>query len=165
MAIVAGTGSRSLAQEPWEARQRVKVQIEEHLMKQGAGLIVMSGMAEGFDELLAEVAIERGFPLWCAVPNKGYGHYYWGKKSQYEHDREHVFQKYLDLAYRVTYIMEDVHNVTGLYLNGQHSNFVRNDFMVAEADEFLVYNPWSPGTRQCFARIKKGNKPYTIVGT
>jgi len=165
--VVAGTGSRSLQSSDLKVKQAVCEQIRLNLLdlyaKWGSDLIVMSGMAEGFDKALAVVAMQMRLPLWCAIPNKGYSRYYWGKKSLTGKDQCYEFDAILHYAMHITYVMEDIHNTDSLYLNGLHSNFVRNNYMVEQAEYFLVYNPESAGTRQCLSQIKKANKPYKIL--
>src|SRR5690606_5647792 len=129
----------------------------------GDALVVMSGMAEGFDKCLAIAALNMGIRLWCAIPNKGYSDYYWKRHSLTGEDQSGTFFDIIRKAWRITYVMEEVHNVSAITLNGKHSNFWRNDFMVEKADEFLVYDIPTPGTQQCFKTIKASGKPFTVI--
>lgn len=170
--VVAGTGSRSLLTAPAETRMAARdvltVELEAQRREHG-DLVVMSGGAEGFDELVAVVALDLGLPLWLALPNRGYSAHYWGRNSATGRDRLPEFVRTAEQAWKVTYVMEEIHNVRGLYLDGVHSNFVRNDWMVTGkddwpgADEFLVWNPTSKGTAHCLAGIKRAGKPYAIL--
>ena len=165
--ILAGTGSRSLQEAPladkYRAAELTAAELEERRSRFGDRLVVMSGMAEGFDKLLALTALRLDIKLWCAVPNHGYGAYYWGRKSLTGEDRLAEFERILAAAWQVTYVMEDIHHTSGLKLNGKHSNFVRNDFMVERAHEFLVWNPTSSGTKQCLATIVRSGRPYKVL--
>ncbi len=161
--IIAGTGSRSLHNASSNERFAVRESIDTELVYHQP-TFVMSGMAEGFDEMLALQAIALRIPLWCAIPNKGYGAHYWGEKSLSGENRLPEFLGILERAEKVTYVMEDVHHSKALNFRGRHANFWRNDFMVEQADEFLVYNTESRGTKQCYASILAAGKPYTIVG-
>jgi hypothetical protein len=166
--VVAGTGSRSLQtasrEDKLNAINLVDAELVRLMETHGDNLVVMSGMAEGFDKLLAMRAIHHGIKLWCAIPNKGYGRYYWGKHSLTGHNVMSQFKDIVDGAWRVTLVMEDVHNLQGIYgPGGKHSNFLRNDYMVEQGDEFLVWDPSSSGTKDCFKSIIKSKKPYTVL--
>jgi hypothetical protein len=168
--IVAGTGSKSLKTATQEVKDqaiaRTTTALEALKAQHGDRLVVMSGMAEGFDELLANLAIKLEIPLIAAVPNKGYGAYYWGRNSLTGTDRIANFSWMLSKAKKVVYVMEDVHGIArGLYLNGRHSNFLRNDWMVAQANHFLVWDPSSRGTADCFGSIRKASKSFEILSS
>lgn len=154
MYIIAGTGSRSYAgQLDKKLDQYIRFQLGVH----GSELRLMSGMAEGWDEAIARIAIANNIAFITVIPNKGYGQYYWGSHSTTGRNRMAEFNDYLAKAAEVVYVS------TTLYVNGQHSNFVRNQYMVDHADEFVVFNPTSPGTRDCVARIQAVQKPYHII--
>jgi hypothetical protein len=58
-----------------------------------------------------------------------------------------------------------VHYVCGkdIYVNGKHSNFVRNEWMADRADVVWVYNPTSRGTAQCYNYCRtNGIKTFII---
>ena len=131
--------------------------LANRLDERGDELIVMSGMAEGFDHLLAVTALKLNIPLWCAVPNRGYGQHYWRKNSLTCRDQYAEFCRLIDAAYRVTYVCSD------LYVNGQHSNFVRNSWMVEQAHEFVVWDPSSRGTAHCVAEISRAGLPSLVL--
>jgi hypothetical protein len=166
--VLAGTGSRDLQTAPVAEKRaaaaRVEAELAARVAQHGEALVVMSGMAEGFDKLLALSALRAGIRLWCAIPNKGYGNYYWSaKESRTGKDQRAEFDRIVAAAWKATYVMEDIHHTHGIKLNGVHSNFLRNDFMVEQADEFLVWDPQSRGTKQCFATIRKVDKPYVVL--
>jgi hypothetical protein len=129
----------------------------------GGRLVVMSGCAEGWDACVAWTAIRAGIRLWAAVPNRGYGAHYWGRKSLTGRDQLPEFERILAAAWRVTYVMEEIHGTSALYLDGLHSNFVRNTFMVDKAQEFVVWDPSSRGTAHCLAEIKRAGKPFRVL--
>lgn len=165
--VVAGTGSRSLRVAPREAQvqawDRCRAAVRGLHDRHGDRLVLMSGCAEGWDEVIARVAATERVRLWAAVPNRGYGAHYWGRNSLTGRDRSREFADILAAAWRVTYVMEDVHGTNGLYLDGVHSNFVRNYWMVDTAAEFLVWDPTSRGTAHCLAVIRKAGKPYRVL--
>ena len=163
--IIAGTGSRSLLTEDKDKRSHILDLTKEALNNIGNPEI-MSGMAEGFDECIAKAAVDLELPLHLVVPNYGYGMYYWGKNSLLKKDRFDTFKAYLAYASEngsIEYVIEDVHNTSGIYVNGIHSNFLRNSRMVERADHFLIYNEKSTGTKDCFNKILKSKKPYQIM--
>lgn len=74
-----------------------------------------------------------------------------------------MFREILDKAEKVVHIMEDVHNTNDLYIKGRHANFLRNDWMVENADMFLIWDPSSPGTADCFTSVKRARKAYIVM--
>lgn len=142
MLYIAGTGTRQIQLMTAEEKNKVidvildqlqVWQLHNEAFGDGEGITVISGMAEGFDSALAAAAIRGGYRLWCFVPNRGYGNYYWGRKSLTRTNRERQFNKILAQAEHVEYTNE-VLGVNGLYHNGLHMNFHRNQHMVDRAD-------------------------------
>jgi hypothetical protein len=164
--VVAGTGSRSL-QVADAATRRLAWDLTldwlRSTLQDHPDLIVMSGGAEGYDSCLAHAALHLDLPLWLALPNKGYLAYYWGRASLTGVDRMADAQALMDQAAKVTYVMEEIHGTRELKLNGKHANFWRNDFMVDNATEFLVWDPSSKGTAHCLAQIKRAGLPYEVL--
>lgn len=165
--IVAGTGSRSLRVADRavqvDAYNRCRAAVAALRAEHGDRLVIMSGMAEGWDELLARVALAERVRLWAAVPNRGYGTHYWGRNSLTGRDRSGEFGAILAAAWKATHVMEEIHHAKGLYLNGVHSNMVRNDWMVSVAHRFLVWEPTSRGTDHCFKALRRAGLPYAIL--
>ncbi len=118
----------------------------------------MSGGAEGWDELLARIAIRLGVRLWLALPNKGYLRHYWGRASLLNRDRSAEADGLVAAAWKVTHVMEQIHGTTALKLDGLHANFWRNQFMVERSDDFVVWNPESTGTAHCVRVIRQAGK-------
>lgn len=160
--VVAGSGSRSLRVADRtvqvDAMDRCTAALEVCLAEHGERLVVMSGGAEGFDELIARVALRLNIRLWLALPNRRYLQHYWGRESLLGRDRLAEAQAIVDQAQRVTYVMEQIHDTKALKLNGLHANFWRNLFMVENANDFLVWNPTSKGTAHCVKAIKDAGK-------
>lgn len=155
--VVAGTGSRSLQLEPNTVKWAVYENVLDKLRELQPNSVI-SGMAEGFDTCIARAALDLNIELVAAVPNKGYGAYYWKHNSVTGQDRYEDYIKLLNAANRVVY-------VTGsqLYVAGLHSNFVRNNWMVDHANHFLVYDPKSRGTAHCFKQLKDKGRSYNII--
>lgn len=158
--VVAGTGSRSLAKESSKFDTVLLVTKDRLALIQAlfGKVEVVSGMAEGFDELIAFAAIQLDIPFHACIPHSGYADYYWRRNSVTGSDRLDTFQFLLDRAASVEYVCYSI------YVNGVHSNFIRNERMVELADEFIVYDPTSAGTSHCLKAIKRARLPFTVVG-
>jgi hypothetical protein len=160
--VLAGTGSRSLRtalrEVQVEAMDRCMKAVARRLLEHGSRLVIMSGMAEGFDECLARVALKLGVRLWCSIPNKGYSNWYWRDHSLLERNRLPEFNDILAQAWKVTYVMEQIHGTTMLKHEGKHANFWRNLHLVENADDFVVWNPTSTGTAHCVEAIRRAGK-------
>jgi hypothetical protein len=167
--VVAGTGSRTLqtadSATKWAVWDATWTLLEPLAAEHGDRLVLMTGMAEGFDHLLAKLGFRHGVAVWAAVPNSGYGRHYWGRESQTGQDQFAEFEDILRRCWRVTHVMEDVHGVSGRYLNGRHSNAVRNTWMVEQADRFLVWNPTTRGTAGCLKEITAARVLWDEVTT
>lgn len=180
--IVPGTGARELQSADVFTKRKVVEAIDENQLalkdEHGDRLVIMSGMAEGFDKAHALRALHNNIRLWLAIPTKDYADYYWGRNSLTGLNMMDEFNAIKDAAEKVTYVKEDVHGITdaGVYLNveegtaswnkshGPHANMVRNDYMVLMGNRFLVWDPQSPGTRDCLASIRTAGKPYVLLG-
>lgn len=114
--------------------------------------LVISGGALGWDAALAYCAAVEGIPYKLVLPSKDYGAYYWK-------DHAGAFRRMLHFAASVEYVRP-----SHIGANGKpgHANFDRNARLVELADEFLVYDAGSPGTRHCVGLIRKAGK--TMVG-
>lgn len=154
--IVAGTGSRSLITNISLLR-KIQGNLTKKMLEEGIDCVI-SGMAEGFDECIAKAAVDAGVPLIAAVPNKGYGQYYWGANSLLKKNRLLEFKQLLDQADRVVYVCDSI------YENGRHANFIRNEWMADHADRVWVYNPTSRGTAHCYQYCQSNNIPTEVIG-
>lgn len=150
---VMGTGTRRLIINPGAAgvyaiAEGFILEMWEYLE---GDMHLITGMAEGWDELIAKVGLNNKIPYHAYVPNKGYGKYYWGKRSLLRRNRLPTYEKLLDGAARVIYVAGN-----DLYVNGEHANFVRNRRMIADSDMALVYREkghYSRGTEHCLKHI------------
>lgn len=155
--VVAGTGSRSFDEEKHvETAGRLFEQMAGSQDKHGDNLVIMSGGATGWDHAIADMAFQLYIPYVLCIPNKGYGEYYWASDMD-------AWNFMCGNSAHIEYTMEDVHNSRSLYLNGVHSNFVRNTRMAELAHAFLVFDAGSRGTQHCVAEIKRLNKPYRAL--
>lgn len=161
--VIAGTGSRSLITESVEHQSSVfntlYFRVLDLTMSAVKPVVLMSGMAEGFDEYMCRVASELDLPYVCCIPTRSYGSYYWGKTSLTGENRFAVFESYVADADYHEFVMDKLYDDEGL-----HANFVRNQRMVDLATEFVAYDVTSRGTKDCIHRIKIARKPFYIVG-
>ena len=154
--VIAGTGSRELILDV-EKRRKVRDYLVDLLTqakaKHGENLVVISGMAEGFDEALARAAIQAGVPFIAAIPNPGYLDYYWGKKSLLKVNRLKSANEVLSHALGVINVCPTLYGVTHNFMGG--ANFDRNEWMADHANIVWVYNPTTKGTAQCYKYCKE----------
>lgn len=161
--IISGTGSRSLQTASIEEKKRVArwvatnplVGLRALKTSHGDELVGMTGLAEGFDALLARLFIDEEIPYIAAIPSPTYGEYYWKYHSVTGYNRIEKFEEYLDHAEEVVYVC-DHHNYG-------KANFERNHYMVDRADALYVYRPQSPGTRHALKAIQAADKAHHII--
>lgn len=151
-----GTGSRSMLTNPNAKKiyEALRVWILE-FREQHPNLVLISGMAEGWDEAVAKIGMRENIPYICAIPNKTYGDYYWRHKSLLGENRIRVFNNLLNHACEIVYVCD------ALYVNGTHANFIRNSWMVDHADAAVVYMAHSSGTRDAVAKLHARRVPMT----
>lgn len=156
--FLMGTGSRSMLTNPH--RVDIYNSLKDWVLafrEQHPGLVLISGMAEGWDEAVAKIGMREGIPYIAAVPNQGYGDYYWRRKTQTGENRIHTFNTLLAHAKEVVYVCDT------LYVDGVHSNFVRNSWMVDRTNEAVAYMAHSSGTRDAIAKLAAKKIPYTLL--
>jgi len=157
---VMGAGSRSMLTEPNVKEIYSNLEAEILRLADKYDLHLISGMAEGWDEAIAKVALRNGIPYTVMIPNSGYGNYYWGKNSLSKLNRIKVFNELVEGANNVIYVCSSLYQE----IDGKrvHANFVRNQAMVDACDAALVYKPESRGTRDAVERLRKANKPFKV---
>ncbi|MEU4558550.1 hypothetical protein AB0F72_09170 [Actinoplanes sp. NPDC023936] len=160
--VLAGTGSRSLRVAPRdvqvEAMDLCMERVAQRVLEHGSRLVVISGLAEGFDECLARAALRLGVRLWCAIPSRSYLGHYWGRTSLLRRDRLAKAEEIVGQAWKVTYVAEQILGTAALKVDGLHINFHRNLFMTEQADDFVVWDPTSRGTAHCVKAIRQAGK-------
>lgn len=157
--IYAGSGSRSLKLDP-EMFTRVFNRLIE-MIRQTKPSLIISGMAEGFDEALALAAMATQTPLKAMIPFKGYCNHYWGKNSVTGKNRLAECKQivaYAQVTGGVEYICSDWRGSDGRY-----AMFHRNEAMAKACDKAWIYNPITPGTKR-FKEYCVANKiPHYII--
>lgn len=157
MFYVMGTGSRSMV----VAANRLHIyhHLRSHVLRlrdQHPDLVLISGMAEGWDEAIAKVGMRENIPFHAYVPNPGYGTYYWRDHSLTGCNRATQFDELLAAASKVVYVAQT------LYVGNVHANFVRNQAMVDACNLALVYQASSSGTADAVRRLTAANKPFIV---
>lgn len=155
--MVMGTGSRSAVtdENPKAIYDHLEARVLQ-LHEQFPNLVLISGMAEGWDEMIASVGYRNEIPYDVYLPHPTYGEYYWRDHSVKGHDRYGYFQLLVRGARRVHIVSQT------LYVGTLHANFVRNARMVEMCDMALVYKPTSSGTRDAVGRLVSARKPYEV---
>lgn len=134
-----------------EAKRR----LAEYCNKNGINTIV-SGMAQGFDQIGAEVALEHGLKLVCAVP-------FAGQESPWPKQKQDYYFRILQLADKVVYVSEPGYEGRKMH--------IRNEWMVDNADEvFALWNGRytnskgkNSGTGSCVKYARRtGKEPFVL---
>lgn len=168
---ISGTGSRELVQDESKFAQVLEYLTDllaKARAKHGEKLLVISGMAEGFDEALAKAAMANGISLLAAVPNRGYSKYYWKDHSLTDMNRFADFQELAEYANStggVVYTCGCVKSQPAKcgHWDGRIYNFQRNNWMVDQADIVWVYNPTTRGTAQAYKYARdKGVRTFIV---
>jgi hypothetical protein len=124
------------------------------LADQHGDIVLISGMAEGWDEAITKIGMRNEIPYICCLPNKGYGDYYWRRNSLLGVNRIETFNELCEKANDVVFVCDT------LYVDGVHANFIRNQFMVDLCTHALVYDKSSAGTRDAVKRLEAAGKPF-----
>ncbi len=156
--VIAATGSRSS-----RVTSSLVAKLDAFLKERSAkhDLKVLSGMAEGWDELVARRCIALGVAFVAALPNPGYGAYYWSAEhSRSGSDRLAELDEILSAAVEVRHVCQGVYGLLGG--RRAHSNLVRNQWLVDAADELVAHREpgLSRGTDDCLRRALEAGKPW-----
>lgn len=157
--VYAGSGSRSLKLDP-EMFNKVFTRLVE-MIRQSKPSMLITGMAEGFDEALALAAMATQTPLKAMIPFKGFGNHYWGKESLTKQSRLAEYKQILAYAQKtggVEYICSDWRGA-----DGRWSMTHRNEAMANACDKAWVYNPVTPGTKQFHDYCENKRIPMYII--
>lgn len=124
----------------------VKKQLADYCKKHHIDTIV-SGMALGFDQLGAEVALDLGLKLVAAVPCKG-------QEKLWPKDAQRKYHEILNKAYEVFYISNEEYDPSKSQMQD------RNKWMIDNADEvFALFNGTPGGTKNAVDYAELIGKP------
>jgi len=156
--VYAGSGSRSLKLDQ-EMFNKVFTRLVE-MIRQSKPSMLITGMAEGFDEVLALAAMATQTPLKAMIPFKGFGNHYWGKKTVSGQSRLTEYKQILAYAQStggVEYICSDWNGP-----DGRSAMIHRNEAMANACDKAWIYNPVTPGTKR-FKEYCDANKVWYYI--
>lgn len=137
--IISGTGNRELYTTEEELRQAILEIFEKEQPTK-----IISGMAIGFDQIFAEVAVKYQVPFIAAVPIVEQASI-WPIKAQEK------YLKLLELAAEVIVVSESPYAAWKLH--------ARNEWMVDNSDALVVYNNKTDGGAvACLNYTKRRNK-------
>ena len=155
-----GTGSRSLVLHPDRKEIFALLEFKILLMfESNPDLVLITGMAEGFDEAIAKIGLKNNIPYLAYIPNYGYADYYWKNHSKMGKNRINTYQKLLNGAADITFVCQ-----SNLYVDGVHSNFVRNSAMIEACDSAIAWYERSDagGTADALRKLRAAGKPVSI---
>ena len=110
---------------------------------------IISGMAEGFDTIGAQVAIDNGLHLVCAVP-------FSGQEKVWPQSAQEKYKDILSKADEVVIVSD------GGYRKDKYN--ARNQWMIDNADEVYVLFDGTPGgTADAMRRVEKAGVPVHAV--
>lgn len=146
--IVSGTGHRpnKLGGYSKKAFNHL-VSIAEEWLKENKPSKVISGMALGWDQALAQAAINCKIPLIAAIPFKG-------QESAWPQESQYYYMRLLEKAENIHIISEGGYSPSKMQ--------IRNEWMVDNSDLVLaMYDGTKGGTQNCIKYImSKHNKQY-----
>lgn len=157
--VYAGSGSRSLKLDV-EMFTRVFNRLIE-MIRETKPAMLITGMAEGFDEALALAAMATQTPLKAMIPFRGYCNYYWGKNSVTGKNRLDECKQivaYAQATAGVEYICSDWRGPDGRY-----AMFHRNEAMAKACDKAWIWDPSSKGTAQFYNYCVANKIPHYII--
>lgn len=142
MMIIAGTGHRP-GKIPNGQDKFLCSLIKKTLIEEGTTQVI-TGMALGWDTLLAKTALELSIPLVCAVPFKGW--------DSWRESARKVARNIMDNAAEVHYVSKEGYQ--------PYKYQIRNEWMVDRCDKLLAYWDGSVGgTYNCLFYAKKVKRP------
>lgn len=126
-------------------------------------LTLISGMARGADEVLAEIAVDDGLNLILSIPHTIHWHKNRGLRKS-SSSTPLVRAQAINYNKFLEYEKSTIFEIKKTYGEGGHkyANFARNQHMVDKADLLISYKRYnSTGTNHC---IKEGLKQDKYVG-
>lgn len=96
---------------------------------------LVTGGQEGFDEACAKIAMRNDIPYLIALSNDMFPHHYWGNASVLRNvpDRLQTFKTIKDAAQEIKIVSPG----DKVFIDGTHTNHIRNQWMIDETMEFI----------------------------
>lgn len=143
--IVAGTGHRPNKLGGYNNESFLSlVSVAEEWLRENKPTKVISGMAQGWDQALAQAAINCGVPFIAAVPFEG-------QETRWSERGQKYFKKLLSKAESVEYVCEKGY--------AAYKMQVRNEWMVDNCDLVLaMWDGTEGGTGNCIKYATKTSK-------
>lgn len=111
--------------------------------------MVISGMALGIDQMVAELAIETGTPFTAALP-------FVGQEGKWPAEAQAHYQKLLASAHKIQYCSEPGY--------APYKMQVRNQWMVDNSDLLIaVWDGSTGGTHNCVKYAERVGKPVVRI--
>lgn len=146
--ILAASGHRALYSFPNSTRARVR-DLSKAVLEEVKPTTVLTGMALGFDILIADICVDMGIDFIAAIPFSGQ-ETYWSKS-----DRKH-YNDLLGKAQKIEYI-----NRPG-WANWKFQT--RNQWLVDNSDIMLFFYSGAPsGTKNAFDYAEKKGRKYVRI--
>ena len=154
--IVAGTGHRPPrlglgygALDRFKLIDFAQRELEEIHFESGISAVI-SGLAQGWDQAIAEASIDLGFPLWVAIPFEG-------QESKWPEDAQERYNRIRGKAAKVTIVCP------GDYASWKF--IARDKWMVESSDLVLALFDGNPksGTGATVAYAQLTGKPVKNV--
>ncbi len=149
--IVAGTGHRpnKLGGYSKEAFTKLLTLAENILDEEFDVTTIISGMALGWDQALAQAAVNKNIPFIAAVP-------FFGQESMWPKESQEQYTNLLKQADDIVYVCDKGYAPWKMQ--------VRNEYMVDKCDWLLaLWDGSFGGTANCLNYARKQNKPIRNV--
>jgi uncharacterized phage-like protein YoqJ len=134
--IVAGTGHRPNKLGGFNNVAYLRlVAIAERWIRNNNPSKIISGMAQGWDQALAQAAVNCGIPFICALPFKG-------QENKWSYKSQRYYNKLLSKADEVIYVCDEGYE--------PYKMQIRNEWMVDNCDIVLaMWDGTTGGTLNC----------------
>lgn len=155
------TGDRYLIRDSPEKRAIIFNSLKSWIQQQYADdpdSIFISLLAEGFDEAVAKACLDSSIPYVVMLPNTGYGTHYWRNNSLLGRDRYDRFTELLMGCRTASYSCG-----RSVFVNNEHSNYIRNREAVAMAEFALLFRPETSGTKDVVRKLNSAGKPARLM--
>lgn len=149
--VIAGTGHRpdKLSDGYAESGHARLVSLARWALEKYKPTLVISGMALGWDQALAEAAVSYGIPFEAAVP-------FLGQENRWPRESIERYQRLLSQARKVTVVSEGGYSARKMQR--------RNEYMSDRADALLaLWNGSDGGTANCIQYTREKHPMIPVL--